>query len=158
MIITDFWWLFVAAGGLVAGAVVFMVVLVMREKDPAAQPAKQPVPPSADAELQLICLGGHYAGKTFPLRGPVSVGRDPQLCHIIFPSGTNGISALHCEISPRPGGVTLTDKGSTYGTFLSGGRKLGENQSAALNPGDSFYLAESVNEFKVMKQSDVYAN
>jgi hypothetical protein len=41
--------------------------------------------------------------------------------------------------------VTLTDKGSTYGTFLAGGRKLNAGEPAALRSGDSFYVADSAN-------------
>jgi len=42
------------------------------------------------------------------------------------------------------------DSGSTYGTFLAGGRKLNANETVTLKPGDSFYLADPKNEFKVL--------
>ena len=78
------------------------------------------------------------------------MGRDPQRCQVVFPSDTKGISSMHCELRQQGPSVTLKDSGSTYGTFLAGGRKLNANESVMLKPGDSFYLADTKNEFKVL--------
>jgi predicted component of type VI protein secretion system len=98
----------------------------------------------------LICEKGQFAGTTFPIIGSLAIGRDPARCQIVFPGDAKGISSLHCEIRQADGGVTLTDKGSTYGTFLAGGRKLPANETVTLKPGDSFYLADNKNEFKIL--------
>ncbi|MCL2747052.1 MAG: FHA domain-containing protein [Oscillospiraceae bacterium] len=99
---------------------------------------------------QLICTKGHFAGANFPLGTSLSFGRDPRRCQIVFPANTSGISSLHCELSALPAGLMLTDKGSSYGTFLAGGRKLNPHQGVMLQPGDSFYLASPENEFRVL--------
>jgi S1-C subfamily serine protease len=166
--LAEYWWLLAIAGGVILLAVLAIVIaLIARPKtarqpvaapmpQPVAQPMPQPVhagpvyPQQASGRSQLLCTKGHFAGTTFPINGVVPIGRDPQRCQVIYPAETKGISSLHCELSLQPGGVTLTDKGSSYGTFLANGRKLGPNESAVLNPGDSFYLADPKNEFKVL--------
>jgi pSer/pThr/pTyr-binding forkhead associated (FHA) protein len=57
---------------------------------------------------------------------------------------------MHCEVQQQPSGILLTDHGSTYGTFLGNGRKLGANESVTLNSGDSFNLADNSNTFRVL--------
>ena len=101
-------------------------------------------------QRQVYCTSGPMAGATFPVNGPLRIGRDPNLCQIIFPAEAAGISSLHCEIQPQPSGVLLIDHSSTYGTYLLNGRKLNANESVVLNPGDGFYLAENSNLFKVL--------
>jgi len=126
---------------------------------PSQSPAQMPVyagsqipqaPPAPSAQPRVYCTKGHFAGNTFPLQSALNIGRDPKRCQIVFPADTKGISSLHCEISPQGGRVILTDKGSTYGTFTAGGRKLGPNESVTLNSGDTFYIADTKNEFKVL--------
>jgi predicted component of type VI protein secretion system len=56
---------------------------------------------------------------------------------------------MHCEVSISDTGIWLTDKGSSFGTFLLDGRKLNVNESVRLNYGDIFYLADNNNEFKI---------
>jgi pSer/pThr/pTyr-binding forkhead associated (FHA) protein len=80
----------------------------------------------------------------------MAMGRSPKLCQIVFPDDSLGVSSLHCEISLSPSGILLTDKGSTYGTFLQNGRKLAAHESVILAPGDGFYLADRKNEFKLL--------
>ena len=107
-------------------------------------------PAKSSAAASLICTKGNFAGTTFPVNGSLSIGRDPLRCQIVFPNDTKGISSMHCGVSQNGAGVTLTDKGSTYGTFLSGGRKLNPGESVSLNYGDSFYLADNNIEFRVI--------
>jgi len=114
------------------------------QPQPAAAPAAPPPP-----ARQLFSTKGHLAGNSFPIQSKLSIGRDPQRCQVIYPSDTKGISSLHCEVMVQQGGVFLTDKGSTYGTFLAGGQKLAANQSVMLQPGAIFYLADPANEFKI---------
>jgi hypothetical protein len=44
----------------------------------------------------------------------------------------------------------LTDKGSSYGTFLLDGRKLNTNESVTLTRGGGFYLANRQNMFQLV--------
>ena len=113
--------------------------------------APTPVAPTPlGAPPQLRCQSGPMAGATFPVSGSLRLGRDPSRCQIIFPVETQGISALHCEVQQQSSGILLTDHGSTYGTFLAGGRKLSANESVTINSGDSFYLADKDNTFTVL--------
>ena len=109
----------------------------------------QPVQPAAPHAYSLICTKGQYAGATFPINGCLSMGRDPQRCQLIFPNESKGISSLHCQVRQQGNSVTVTDMGSTYGTVVMG-RKLNAHETAALNPGDSFQLADASNEFKLL--------
>ncbi|MBO6133301.1 MAG: FHA domain-containing protein [Lachnospiraceae bacterium] len=93
-------------------------------------------------------VSGNFAGKEFQIRGSVSFGRNPQECDVLFPDGTRGVSRSHCKLDSAGSGLTLTDMGSSYGTFLNG-RKLSPYTPSPLNPGDTFYLGDKSNTFTV---------
>jgi len=114
---------------------------------PATQPLHTPVAQGAGASL--ICTKGRFAGTAFPINGSLSIGRDPLRCQIVFPNDTKGISSLHCEVRWQAGGVMLTDRGSSYGTFLTGGPRLNPGESVSLKSGDGFYLADRENIFEI---------
>jgi predicted component of type VI protein secretion system len=97
-----------------------------------------------------MCSKGHLAGNSFPIRGVIAIGRDPARCQVVYPADTKGISSLHCEVMQQAGSIILTDKGSTYGTFLAGGQKLAANQNVTLASGAVFYLADPKNEFRIL--------
>lgn len=59
-------------------------------------------------------------------------------------------SRLHCSVEIKNGKVLLMDLGSTYGTFLSDGTKLEPNKPYYLNYGQSFYLVEPANTFRIV--------
>jgi len=103
----------------------------------------------------LICTKGQYAGANFTINGSLSIGRDPKRCQLVI-SNANGISSMHCEIRAGANGITLTDMGSTNGTFV-GGRKLSANEIVTLNNGDSFYLADGGNEFRIAADQPQFA-
>jgi S1-C subfamily serine protease len=165
--ILDYWWVGLIGLLLIAAAA---VLLLTKNKPAPAAYAGVAVPPVLQAPqapqalpvgnmpqqapnvpTRLICTKGQFAGTTFPISGVLTIGRDPKACQIVFPGSTQGISSLHCEVRQSPFGVTLTDKGSSFGTFLlSGGRRLSANETVTLNPGDGFYLADQNNEFKVV--------
>ncbi len=93
--------------------------------------------------FKLVGEKGLFAGKEFSLEPSVNIGRDSKKCNIIFPSNTAGVSSLHCRVSANPTSVTLTDLGSTYGTYLKGGQKIEANKDYTLQKGDCFYIANS---------------
>jgi hypothetical protein len=115
-------------------------------------PTRAVVPsmPNAPAVATLLCTSGYFNGRRFPVNTSLAIGRSTSQCQIVFPDDTQGISSFHCEIIPSPSGIRLTDKGSTYGTFLQNGRKLNAHESVTLAPGDGFYLADRKNEFKII--------
>jgi len=176
-IFLQYMWLIVIIGAILLLAVVAIVILLLFKKKPAPAPAyagqpapavqgqqfqgqqpqgqpyqaqPPPIQPQQAQEAQLICTKGLLAGSTYPIRGVVTIGRDPQRCQVIYPADTKGISSVHCEVLHQPAGVFLTDKGSSYGTFLVGGQKLAANVSVMLTPGASFYLADPQNEFRLL--------
>ena len=84
----------------------------------------------------LTGIRGIYAGQTFALDQDIIFGRDPNNCNIIFPSGTAGISRIHCQICLNVNGqrAVIIDCNSTYGTYLNG-MKLYPGQPAILQTG-----------------------
>ena len=123
---------------------------------PVQAPVPAPVyapPVTMPAQAQasgVLCTNGYFAGVTFPINGRLLIGRDPNFSQVIFPLDTAGISALHCEVSQSPAGIVLTDKGSTYGTFLLDGRRINANENVALSRGDGFYLTNRQNTFQIV--------
>lgn len=98
---------------------------------------------------------GKYAGQSFDLlQGEVVIGRDPSACNIVFDKNTPGISGRHCQVAydPNEDCFLITDLGSSYGTFLSGGKKLTANVTERLSTGDTFYLCDNANRFVVTKE------
>jgi len=172
-LLSGYWWVLAVVAGLAIGLYLnhkrtASAKAASQAATPAAVPVQTPMqspmqspmqPPmtagmghpfASGASSHLICSRGHFAGSTFPINGTLSIGRDPQRCQVVFPRDTKGISSLHCQLRKQGSSITLTDSGSTYGTFLAGGRKLNANESVSLRPGDSFYLADTKNEFKVL--------
>lgn len=159
-LLSEYWWIGVI---LVIAAGIGIKSTTSRKKAtavpvPAPMSAPAPVPVAAHTPAparpiraaNLVCTQGHFAGLTFPIQASLTIGRDPSRCQIVFPGDAKGISSVHCEVRVSSSGILLTDRGSTYGTFLLNRKKLNANESAALNPGDGFYLADNQNEFKVL--------
>jgi len=139
--------------GIAAAAVAAVVILAVRQKSASAPaaPAPQQREVSRTVAVQkgsLVGVSGPFAGNSFPLQDRIAIGRDPGQCGIIFPDKTPGVSALHCEVRREGAGFTITDLGSSYGTFFAGGAKLSPNVPYPLRPGDSFYLGEEGNSFR----------
>lgn len=97
----------------------------------------------------LIGKSGFFQGKEIPITGELTIGRDPDSCAVLYPSGEKGISRKHCRLWLESGKVMLSDMGSSYGTYLLDGTKLEEGQRVPLGPGDGFYLASPENAFYV---------
>ena len=85
----------------------------------------------------LTGLGGIYASNTFNLDQDIIFGRDPEVCSIVFPNGTPGVSKIHCQIVLNSFGAraAVIDCDSSFGTFLNGSR-LEPGQPYALQDGD----------------------
>ena len=103
-----------------------------------------------ESGLQLRGIGGHFNDIKFPLEGKIIFGRDSAQCSAVYPKEVKGISRLHCSVEIKNGKVLLMDLGSTYGTFLSDGTKLEPNKPYYLNYGQSFYLVDPANTFRIV--------
>ncbi len=158
-------WAWIAIGVLIIGVVVVVVLVSSKKKpqsapqpQPQPQPAQpvqsQPVQPTQPAQRQgpqLNCICGSLSGRTYPLTAQLTVGRDPQRCQIVYPAKTPGVSGEHLRIvNDGDGAFTLTDLGSSYGTFFANGEKLMPNTPYKVHTGDVFYLASRDNGFKIM--------
>ncbi|NTX14320.1 FHA domain-containing protein [Myxococcus sp. CA051A] len=100
-----------------------------------AGPAKRPPrpvggPPGGGGPL-LRGTVGPWAGKTFPLKGKVLVGRLPPAGIILE---DDSVSRKHAELESVGGGVRVRDLGSANGTLLNGD-PLGP-EPVDLEPGD----------------------
>ncbi len=111
-----------------------------------APPKTAPSP--SPKQARLVAMNGYLNGKTFAVNGTSRIGRDSSKCNIAFPVNSKGISARHCEISFDGKVCTITDLGSSYGTFVNGS-KLAANSPQVLKSGDKFYLAAPENMFEI---------
>ena len=97
-------------------------------------------------EIKGLC--GLYQGQSIKINREIIVGRDPENCSLIYPSGTDGISRIHCSINIIGDQVIITDLGSSYGTFVNG-KKLAANIPTTMKNGDTFYIGNTDNQFMV---------
>lgn len=140
----------IAAAVVVVGAGV-VVFLVVRKKKAAGAPAAQAgakgapaaAAGSAAGKALVRSLAPQHSGLCVAVNSsPVVIGRNTNSCKIVYKEGTEGVSGVHCSVSydQNTGVFSLTDLGSTYGTFLMNGQKLTPNTPVMLKPGDSFIV------------------
>ena len=85
---------------------------------------------TASGPLVLVATDGQAAGKRFQLSGKMTIGRDMG-CDIPL-TNDQTISRNHAEVLCSPdGSYTVTDKGSSNGTFVNSTRVTGSAQLAA---------------------------
>lgn len=150
----------------VAAIIIVVVVLVKKGKKSSAAISFESVPNkgnvsanvnnahaannvSAPVTATLICQTGRLAGKTFTVSGKSVIGRNPEKCNVLYPTDERGVSGVHCEIVSNGAMLTLSDLGSSYGTYLENGQKLTPNTPVSLRNGDKFYVASRDNTFEV---------
>lgn len=78
-------------------------------------------------------VSGAAFGKTYPVPGPVVIGRQ-QDCDISVPS--EEISRRHAQVKPTADGLMVEDLGSANGTFINGKRV----QTGLMRPGEELRL------------------
>lgn len=128
----------VAAIGVgIAVVLVLAVVLLLRKKQSGKVPK---------VLIQAIC--GPLQGQSWELLTSLSIGRNPGES-IVLPPDTSGISRRHCLLARRGDQVTVTDLGSSYGTFLNGSR-ITANQPVAVPNGAVLSLASNAVQFRLL--------
>lgn len=128
----------VAAIGVgIAVVLVLAVVLLLKKKQSGKVPK---------VLIQAIC--GPLQGQSWELLTSLSIGRNPGE-NIVLPPDTSGISRRHCLLARRGDQVTVTDLGSSYGTFLNGSR-ITANQPVAVPNGAVLSLASSAVQFRLL--------
>lgn len=107
--------------------------------------------PIVGADNQILCqirgTGGVFKGQIFEVKGHMKLGRS-QECQVQYPAKTGGISGTHCQIEAEADGIILRDLNSTYGTFYNGA-KMQPQLDYHLQNGDSFYLGDQAQSFRV---------
>ena len=78
-------------------------------------------------EAVLIAKAGPLAGNAYPFTDTITMGRDPNVCQVILPADTPGVSRKHCVLKIQHDGVYIMDL-SSKGTFLKNGRRLQKNE------------------------------
>lgn len=85
--------------------------------------------PASSQGFALVALDGPLTGTKFPVSGSLDLGRESTFVPMSYDSGA---SRRHATVAPGLGGLSVTDQGSTNGTFVNGQRV----QSAQAIPGD----------------------
>lgn len=98
--------------------------------------------------ITVQALRGPLAGRSWQLNATLSIGRDPTV-NILLPQDTKGVSRNHCVIQRQGDGAVVTDRNSTYGTFLDG-RRLQPGQSAPLHHNAVLSLASDQVQFLIL--------
>lgn len=109
---------------------------------PGPGPVPQPGPAPLPRDIRLLISDGRVISVPFGAYSK-TVGRDPS-CEICFPADTHGVSRRHCILRVENGTLTVTDVGSSCGTFLNG-RQLPANAPAPVAPGDRICLGSDNN-------------
>lgn len=122
-------------------------------KTAPADPIGRTMPADILPQLRLVGTEGVFAGRRFALEGTLRLGRLPDQNDLVFPADTTGVSGRHCVVRLTNGGTTLTDLGSSFGTFLSDGTRLQPNQAVELKVGDSFTLGSQKQRFTLESKS-----
>ncbi|MBE6704361.1 MAG: FHA domain-containing protein [Ruminococcaceae bacterium] len=159
------WLIVIIVGGvLLVAVIVLVIVLILRKgkKAPAVNPGPVTMPLEPDPAgtgaapmtpaaptARLIAIGGYLNGKKYNLAGSVRIGRNAAVCGVSYPTSTQGVSGVHCEVTFDGNVCYVKDLGSSYGTFTSAGVKLKKDVPVMLRSGDKFYLASPDNTFEI---------
>lgn len=144
-------WMIVAFAPLAALALIGALVLLSGRKNKGVSAAAAAVA-GVYRKAVLRGVSGQFARETFSFDSVLlTLGRDAKKCNIVFKADTPGVSACHCTVrfNSVSNSFSLTDNGSTYGTFLETGQKLTPNLSVTLSVGQAFYLADGKQRFIV---------
>lgn len=150
----------IGAGALAAVVIAAAVVLLRRkqlngEEDESAGEAVSVSKIAGDTGFRLQGVSGVHAGKRYAISGPVRLGRDQSRCDIVYPADTQGVSGNHCMVAVKDGQVYIMDLGSTYGTFLTGGRRLAANETVAVPVGEVISLGSERESFRIDRKGGV---
>lgn len=163
-----------AAGGaallLIAVLIIVLIVKGKKKKDalpnvgqeapapavnsPASQPTASsvsgnPSSPGDDSGYRLQGVSGALEGRRFMIRKsvPLTLGRNAEVCNVVFPAATAGVSGKHCQVWYDNGNIWIKDLGASHGTFLTTGEKMSAGQAIQIRPGERFSLGSEAETF-----------
>ena len=107
--------------------------------------------PAAASGYLLQCVAGPNAGQAYRLHSgrSLTIGRASGRNDIALP-GCDNVSGNHCRIDISGSTVTVTDLGSTNGTYLDA-RRLTPHQPTTVAPGATFYLGNKTCAFRLQR-------
>jgi S1-C subfamily serine protease len=118
------------------------------EKASANDGKTTPILPAPSKVFAVVGTAGAYAGKRIEIRGKAVFGRQPG-CTVTFPENAEGVSSVHCEFTVNGNLLMVTDKNSTYGTFVNKVR-IAAGNGVTLKSGDKVGLGSNQTEFQVI--------
>ena len=148
----------IAAAVLVLAGVAVLIIVLVTSKKKKALAAQQAAAAQAQAEQKakeanvkypyLRSYAVQHNGKRIVIRDQqIFIGRNVNVCAVVFQEGTPGVSGRHCSLAYNgaTGDFILTDLNSSYGTYLADGTKLNPGVPYHLRAGDRFYLGDKEN-------------
>ena len=100
--------------------------------------------------VRLAGRSGVFENTEVEVRREITLGRNTEVCQLVYPQTSRGISRIHCKIQNTETGVYLTDLGSTNGTFLTDGTRLLPDRPQRMPDGQGFYLGSRDNGFDIL--------
>ncbi len=102
--------------------------------------------------LWLVGCSGIFEDTEREVEQEITIGRNAEVCQLVYPETARGISGIHCRIQNTENGIFITDLGSTNGTFLSDGTRLMSGRPQMVSAGQGFYLGSRENGFEIKAQ------
>ncbi len=137
---------------LAGGAVAVLIIFKKKKANGGAVPAKGGAAKNEKApaaQYTVIGVNGALKGRSYPLVSTLVIGRDASRANIVFPTNTNGVSSVHCEVRINNGKIEVIDRKSTYGTFIGSGQRMIADLPTEIKPGEYFYLGSTDQMFQV---------
>lgn len=100
---------------------------------------------------KLIGISGQYAGQIIDLSsGPVTIGRDPSIAHLVYMQTNKEVSRKHCTISFDSNRQRfIIEDSSTNGTFLFPQERLQHGKPVQIESGARFFISDPSEQFEV---------
>ena len=100
--------------------------------------------------LEVSCIKGDLLGEKRVIQeeGKISVGRSRE-CDLCYLENSKGVSRNHCTIEYDSYECTITDNGSSYGTYINEGNRIPVNKKIRLNNMDIIYLGGRDNQLQI---------
>lgn len=91
----------------------------------------------------IIGLSGYYAGSVIEVGyETINIGRDPEVCQLVYPQAYSKVSRKHCSIRfDFEIGKFILEDYSTNGTFVDSKNKDSQSHIYELKPGSQFFIA-----------------
>ena len=115
-------------------------------------PAKNPEPVKAQKMAAIRSMSPQHNGMMVAIHSaPITIGRDPSVCKLIYSPNTVGISGKHCTISfdESEGDFIVTDLNSSYGTYINGSQRIQPGVPTRIKPGTSLCIGDPGNVVKL---------